>query len=189
MHIAGYVLAGGASSRMGTNKALLTLGERTLVEIAADAVRDAVGSVTIVGQPQTYGQLGLRVIADIRSNAGPLAGIETALTDTPTEWSLIVACDMPRLRPDALRRIVKEALDQTGASCVLPESASGFVEPLCAAYHKRLLPIISNALLIGKRKITDALPRDMVHHIRMSGDSLFQNVNTPEDWRSVALEH
>jgi molybdopterin-guanine dinucleotide biosynthesis protein A len=69
MQTAGYVLAGGASSRMGRNKAFLMLGDRTLLEIAAAAVREATGSVTIVGTPDLYQDLGFPTIADARANA------------------------------------------------------------------------------------------------------------------------
>jgi molybdopterin-guanine dinucleotide biosynthesis protein A len=182
MQTAGYVLAGGASSRMGRNKAFLTLDGRTLLEIAVTAVRDAAGSVTIIGSPEVYGHLGFPVIPDRRTNAGPLAGIETALTHATAGWCLILACDMPRITPSALSRILDETQARPDAGCILPESADGHLEPLCAAYHKRLLPVISEALDAGTRKVTDALPRSLVYYMRMTNDPIFQNINTPEEW-------
>jgi molybdopterin-guanine dinucleotide biosynthesis protein A len=182
MQTAGYVLAGGASSRMGRNKAFLTLGGRALIEIAAAAVREAAGSVTIVGPPEVYQELGIGIIPDGRANAGPLAGIETALKHAAAEWSLIVACDMPRLDAVTLRRIIDEARANPFAGCVLPESAAGRVEPLCAMYHKRSLPAIVDSLNSGIRKVADAIPSRLIHLIRMTDDPIFQNINTPEEW-------
>jgi len=190
MQTAGYVLAGGASSRMGRNKAFLMLDGLPLVEIAARTVREAAGSVTLIGPPEVYAPLGYRVIPDRRTGCGPLAGIETALTDTTADWNLLVACDMPRLVPGALRRILEVALDSDlpkSAACVLPESRDGRAEPLCAAYHRSMLPIIGKALDGGVRKVTQALPVDLIHYIRMTNEPIFQNINTPEDWRT-ALE-
>jgi molybdopterin-guanine dinucleotide biosynthesis protein A len=186
MAAAGYVLAGGASSRMGRNKAFLMVGGRTLLEIAAQAVLQASGSVTIIGPPEIYRNLPYPAIPDLRAGAipaiGPLAGIETALSHTTADWNLIVACDMPGVTAATLRLIVDTAVLHPDAGCVLPESSDGFVEPLCAAYHKRLLPGISVALDAGKRKVTSALPASAIHHMRMTGDPIFQNINTPEEW-------
>jgi molybdopterin-guanine dinucleotide biosynthesis protein A len=193
MQTAGFVLAGGASSRMGRNKALLATGGRTLLEIAAEAVREAAGSVTIIGPPDLYGHFGFPVIPDGRDHTGPLAGIETALRQASADWNLIVACDMPRLYPGALRHILDEAerLDAAAADigCVMPESAEGFPEPLCAAYHKRVSSLVSAALDRGTRKVVAALPSHLIHYIRMTNDPVFQNVNTPEEWRLVQERH
>src|SRR5579883_1837815 len=110
MATAGYVLAGGASSRMGRNKAFLISRDRTLLEIAAEAVLEAAGSVTIIGPPEIYRQFPYPVIPDLRTGAipalGPLAGIETALSHTVAAWNLVVACDMPAVNPRALARIL-----------------------------------------------------------------------------------
>jgi molybdopterin-guanine dinucleotide biosynthesis protein A len=182
MQTAGYVLAGGASSRMGRDKAFLMFGGRRLIDIAAAAVCEAAGSVTIVGPPGILEGSGWPVIPDRRPGAGPLAGIETALNHTTADWNLIVACDMPRLNSGTLRAILAEALANADAGCVMPESATGRVEPLCAAYHKRSLSAMTAALDAGRRKVTSALPGRSIHYIRMIDDPIFQNVNTPEEW-------
>jgi len=185
MRTAGFVLAGGASSRMGRNKALLKSGNRTMIEIVVSAVREAAGSVTVIGPPEIYSPLGFPVFPDLKAGAGPLAGIETALTRTEAAWNLIVACDMPRVTPLLLRRILDAAEANPGAGCILPESAQGCVEPLCAAYHKSMLPSISLALATGVRKVTAALPLESITYLSLTDDSAFQNINTPDDWREA----
>ena len=189
MTTAGYVLAGGASSRMGRNKAFLTVGGRTMIEIAAEAVREAAGNVTIVGTPEIYRHLPYPAIPDLRAGAipavGPLGGIETALANTSADWNLIVACDMPAITAVTLQLVLKAAAAHSGAACVIPESRDGFLEPLCAAYHKRLLGAVSAALDAGVRKVTLALPVETIHHLRMTSDPIFQNINTPEEWGAL----
>ena len=189
MQTAGFVLAGGASSRMGRNKAFLMQGGRTLIEIAADAVRQAAGSVTIIGSPEVFQEFALPVIPDRRPGCGPLAGIETALFHTTADWNLIVACDMPRLDPQVLGRILAEAQARPDVICVLPESAAGRVEPLCAVYRRTALSIISNSLNNGVRKVREALEGSPVYRLHMANDPVFQNVNTPEEWQQYHLNN
>src|ERR1700737_2946897 len=95
MRRSGFVLAGGASSRMGRDKALLAYRETTLVEYVARVVREAVGSVTLIGDPDRYRELGHKVYRDKVSGCGPLGGTHTALSVSATDWNLVVACDMP----------------------------------------------------------------------------------------------
>jgi molybdopterin-guanine dinucleotide biosynthesis protein A len=172
---------------MGQNKAFLTFEGRTLIEIAADAVAQTAGNVTIIGSPETYRHLGFRVEPDLRTGAGPLAGIETALSVSAVPWALVVACDMPRLTPAILRHILEEAWSRPDILAVLPETSPGRVEPLCAAYNRSALPIITQALDGGTRRVTSAFPPHRIHYVRTPEIDVFQNLNTPEEWR-IALE-
>src|SRR5579863_10550524 len=76
----GYVLAGGRSTRMGRDKALLPLGDSTLLDHVAHCVRQAAGNVTIIGPPDRYAGLGYPVAADLVNDSGPLGGVYTALS-------------------------------------------------------------------------------------------------------------
>src|SRR5579862_7372387 len=93
--IAGFVLVGGLSARMDSDKALLGVGGSTLVDQIASRVRAAAGNVTLIGPPENYASSGYNVIADRVTGCGPLGGVFTALSVTTAEWNLIVACDLP----------------------------------------------------------------------------------------------
>jgi molybdenum cofactor guanylyltransferase len=181
MNSAGFVLAGGRSSRMGRDKALLPYGGRTLVEHIATVVREAAGSVTLIGPPPRYEALGLPVIADMVHECGPLGGILTALTVSTAPWNLVVACDMPSLTAESLRTL----LAVTGVSdcdCVVPRSPSGRLEPLAAVYHRACLPVFRRAILEDRRKLTDLLAElRMISPLIPEGKWL-ENVNTPSEW-------
>jgi molybdopterin-guanine dinucleotide biosynthesis protein A len=178
----GWVLAGGASSRMGTDKALIEVDGQPLVVLTASRVAEVCGNVSIVGDPAQYAKFGLPVVPDRFPGEGPLAGIEAALGATETDWNLIVACDMPALEPAILERLFS-----AGAECALPEYPDGRVEPLCAVYHRRCHAGIVDAMKQGIRKVTDALAHLGVNHaityISVTSAESFANLNTPEELR------
>jgi len=178
---AGFVLVGGASSRMGRDKASLPLHGKTLVEHVASAVAEAAGSVTLVGAPERYQSLGFPILSDSRPGAGPLDGIHTALAASSADWNLIAACDMPVISAPFLKWLLAAA-ESSGTDCLIPSGPSGLPEPLCAEYHRRCRAAIEAALDRNVRKVMDGLAG-----LRMATPSVpesywFRNVNTPEEW-------
>jgi molybdopterin-guanine dinucleotide biosynthesis protein A len=168
---------------MGADKARADSGGRALALRVADKAALVCGTVSLVGDPAAYGDLGLPVIADRFPGQGPLAGIEAALAQTSSDPNLIIACDMPAINENLL-----EELFTTDADCAMPRHDDGKVEPLCAVYQRRCHPVIREALEAGIRKVTDALRllenhRLAIRYIRVSSPSSFANLNTPEDWR------
>jgi molybdopterin-guanine dinucleotide biosynthesis protein A len=188
--IEGFILAGGESSRMGRDKALLELDGSPLLVRTARLVESVAGPPTVVGSPESHRSLGLRVIGDDWPGAGPLGGIATALRASSAPWNLVVACDLPYLTRPWLDYLISRAL-ASAADAVLPMNARG-AEPLCAMYHKRCEPVIRAALERGTRKITDGLEGVQVAYIEGSEwkvfDSdglLFKNMNSPEDYEEA----
>ncbi len=188
IHRAGFVLAGGKSSRMGENKAFLRRSNTPLVQHIAQIVQEAAGCATVIGDPALYGGLGFPVVPDRILNAGPLAGLETALSISEAKWNLVVACDMPALQTSLLRQLLEEAeaLPEP-ADCLMPVH-----HPLCAVYHRRCLPMIRTALNGGIRRVFDMLAMLRVVLSQTGNQRELQNVNTPQDWeeflRSVGSE-
>ena len=128
---AGYVLAGGRSSRMGCDKALLPFRGGALVESVARAVRSAAGSAVLVGNPRLYEHLAFPAIPDLYPGTGPLGGILTALHHTSAESNLLAACDMPALSGEFLGVLI-DATANDDADALVPIGPSGRPEPLCA---------------------------------------------------------
>jgi molybdopterin-guanine dinucleotide biosynthesis protein A len=178
---AGYVLVGGRSSRMGRDKALLPFRGGVLVSAIADAVSEAAGTCTLVGDPERYSGLAYRVLPDLYPGEGPLGGIVTALRDSTADWNLIVACDMPALDGSFLARIRDEAI-RAGADVLLPAGPGGRPEPLCSVYHRRVLGHVEGAFARGVRKISEAVAGLRLTVFPIAEVARFQNVNTPEDW-------
>jgi len=181
---AGYVLAGGRSSRMGQDKALLPFRGQTLVHAVARAVEQSAGSAVLVGRA-AFGPY--RAIPDLYPGEGPLAGILTALADTAASWNLIVACDMPELTAPFLLGLL-EAAEASAADALVPAGPSGRLEPLCAVYHGRARAPLEAAFRAGVRKITAALEGVRAVRFPVAEILPLQNVNTPEDWSGYAAK-
>jgi molybdenum cofactor guanylyltransferase len=182
----GFVLAGGASSRMGRDKAFLPYQGTTLIDHIARAVREAAGNVAIVGEPERFSHLGCRVFPDKSPGLGPLGGLFTALSVTETDWNLVVACDMPGITPEALRILLKRA-GISRNECVAGALPGGSVEPLCAVYHRRCLPVVARAIKDKQLKMFDLLAELAVDAQPLAAVAL-ANANTPAEWAELQNE-
>ena len=189
--ITGYVMAGGASSRFGMDKALAELGGQTMLERMCNLLEDLTQSVSVVAPAGRYADFGKCIVADNWPGEGPLGGIITALMDAHSRkhshtWCLIVGCDMPFLTQDWLRYLAERAFTSS-AGVVAPRSALG-LEPLCACWHTRVTGKLQDALENGVRKVTEAMKRidmgvvDEADWKRFdSAGRLFWNMNTQAD--------
>jgi molybdopterin-guanine dinucleotide biosynthesis protein A len=183
--ITGFVLAGGKSTRMGRDKAGLSLDGRTLLETALEAARAVAQEVLILGSPELYGAYA-PAIADVFPGCGPLGGIHAALQQTRTEFNLMIAVDTPFLSAGLLRYLVERAL-ASGAVVTAPE-INAYPQPLCAVYSRAFLPIAERALQAGAFKIVPLFPQQGTLLIREAElkqvaftAEMFENLNTPED--------
>jgi molybdopterin-guanine dinucleotide biosynthesis protein A len=183
--VLGVVLAGGASRRMGQDKAALELAGRPLLAWVVAALRDAFASVVVVGPPERAALVpGVAVVADAYPGQGPLGGIATALRHAGGGRIFVAACDMPFLRPELARHLAMLAPD---AAAVVPRSERG-IEPLCACYGNACLPLAESLLTNGHRAVQDLLARVAVREVEPEAWSAFDaegrslvNVNTPEE--------
>jgi molybdenum cofactor guanylyltransferase len=180
MQASGFVLAGGGSTRMGRNKALLPFRGITLVEHVAGIVRQAAGSVTLIGDPVQLGRLGLPVVPDKLPGSGPASGIYTALTISSTDWNLIAGCDMPAITCDILLGLLRRAA-LTTADCVAAAGPDGQPEPLCAVYHRRCLAAFAGAIRDSRLKMKELLTEIGTENMPVD-PSAVANVNTPAEW-------
>jgi molybdopterin-guanine dinucleotide biosynthesis protein A len=188
--IEGFVLAGGRSSRMGREKALLEIGGVPLIFRTARLVESVTGSATVIGESAGIRALGLRCVADEWPGAGPLGGIATALRVSAAAWSLVVACDMPYLTRAWLEYLAGRAME-SDADAVIPMNVDG-AEPLCAVYRKSANATMRAAVSEGNLKVRSFLETLRGEVIepeewkRFDSDGyLFKNMNTPEDYEEA----
>jgi molybdopterin-guanine dinucleotide biosynthesis protein A len=182
---AGFILAGGKSSRMGTDKAFVDFGGQTLLERALAVMGAACERVTIVGDPAKFEKYG-PVVADMFPGCGPLAGIHTALTHSLAELNLMLAVDMPFVSRELLAFLWATA--ESGDAIITVPSVGKGLQPLCAVYRRDFAPVAEEALRAEKYKIDAAFSKISIRAIdkdelRTAGfsEQSFFNVNSPQD--------
>jgi molybdopterin-guanine dinucleotide biosynthesis protein A len=187
--VGGIILAGGQSRRMGTNKALLrpqTDGP-TLLERALAALREVTPQVLLVtNQPEEYSWLDIPMVGDNYRVGASLAGLEAGLNASHYEYNLVVACDMPYIRPELLRYLVAYRREY---DALVPVSTEGQAETLCAIYNRRCLPVIRRQLEQGIFKMAGWFSEVKAVYIPARelenydpALSSFINLNTPEEF-------
>jgi len=189
--INGFVLAGGKSSRMGQDKALMRLGGKLLVLRATEILSPFVREVTLLAPPARYRDLGVPVVADKWPDDGPLAAVCTGLLSSSAEWNIFLACDLPLISQQFIQLLVRR-VRATRSEAVVPRTEGGW-QPLAAAYHVCCRTAFAQAVVEGRRSIFrlfDEIRVDEIRHDEMEGAGLseveFVNVNTPEDWSRIA---
>ena len=185
------VLAGGKSSRLGADKALLLLDGQPLIARTVQQLSTLSDDLIVVtNTPKRFEPLGLaaRLVTDERPDEGSLMGIYSGLKAARHRHALVVACDMPFLNPPLLRYMLSMT---PGYDVVIPRLA-GMLEPLHAVYGRTCLPWIVSLLNEGRRKIVAFLPYVKVRYVEEHEidrfDPLhlsFVNINTPQDWEQV----
>ena len=184
-----FVLAGGRSSRMGTDKALLPLGEGNLLQLALAKAREVSPRTVIVGSRERYAQYG-DVIEDILPGCGPLSGIHAALTAAQSELNLILSVDMPLMSAGFLRWLLQGAA--AGDELAIVPEAQGRTQPLCSVFRRAAVAEIEKALRAGEYKVDrlfSILPTRFISQAEWQAaefsPDIFRNVNTPEEYDAL----
>ncbi len=186
--VTGYILAGGKSSRMGTDKGLMVFKGKPIIQRIIEQLQPAVEKIVIVSDNPAYTAFGLEVIADKIKDIGPAGGIYTALTHTSSPANFIVSCDMPFVTTAAIQFIINYA---TQAQIILPVH-DGKEEPMVAVYARSCLPrwqeLIRQGILSLYKLVThfDLFKIDTSDNV-LFGDSFFVNINTPEDFEKASI--
>jgi len=185
MDFEAFILAGGASSRMGTDKSQLLLEGKTFTERIADTLLQVSSIVTVVGRELDHPLL--KSTADIYPQWGALGGVHAALAAARTEWCLVVACDLPFVTADLFTRM---AALRENHEAVAPIQRDGRPQPLCSFY--RIDPCLNRATELieaGERRPVDLLTSVKSRWLAFAeledldrAKQFFVNINTPEDY-------
>ena len=193
--VTGVILAGGRSRRMGQNKALMRLGDESLIAHVIRQMESVTDELLLItNEPNPYTVLGLPMYADILPDMGALGGIYTGLTYAANSAVICVGCDMPLLQPNLLSHLTTLLGDYDAVvPCVeAVDRPTPVFQTLSAVYSKRCLPVIDEMLAAGELRVHalyDRIDARIVephewHAFDPQGLSFF-NINTPEDFEKA----
>lgn len=194
--IEGFILAGGASSRMGNDKAFLRLGGKTFIERAAAALQSISQRQYVIGDVLPD-DLFLPVLPDFyqigeTEKRASIIGLHSALTYSKTNWTAVLACDLPFVTNELIKRLAAlgEVNNPNNSAAIAPLQPDGRIQPLCAFYKREIcLPIIEKMLAAGNFRLQEIFTQVNSRLINFSeiadlqnAENFFFNVNTPEDF-------
>lgn len=186
MEASAAILAGGKSSRMGTNKAFVQVRSCRIIDHAIGELKEISNDIMIVTNTvEDYADLGIRVVTDLLPGHGPLSGIHSALINAIHDRVLVVACDMPFIESALAKYLINLAEHH---DAVVP-TVEGYHEPLFAVYTKACLPHIESCINRGgKGRVIDFFSSVKVKYVNekqigqvANVERVFYNVNTPKE--------
>ena len=183
-NITGIVLAGGKSSRMGSDKGLLTINDKTFVEHVIVAMKPLVDKIIIVSNNKDYDQFGYRRVEDSIKDSGPLAGLYSGLKHSETEFNLVLSCDIPMIKTELLKKLVDADLENHE---VVQIESNTKTMPLIAMYKKQCMHKCLELLQQGERRLRVAVNELKTKTIIIDAefDQFVKNVNTKEDLKTI----
>ena len=181
-NINGYILAGGKSSRMGTDKGLMLFRGKEIIKYSMEQLQPMVNKVVIVSNNMEYGKFGVEVIPDLIKDIGPAGGIYSALDHSDVNLNFIVSCDMPFITKDAINFLIQNS----GTSQITVPFYQGHLEPLFGVYAKTCLVQWLTLINQGCIKIKDLASNFDLRTINIDDNELFHpsfftNMNTKDD--------
>ncbi len=191
--ITGIILCGGKSSRMKQDKAFLKLGERFVIEIIADRMKNVFSEVLLsTNKSEEYSLLNLPIVKDIYPQKGPLGGIHASLSNSSTEKIFLISCDMPLMNIDMIKFIAAYKSDK---KIILPKS-NGRTHQLCGVYSNSLIRDIEEIISTSEEdkhhkgsvyELIEKVTAEIVdvESLPFYEENIFLNMNSTEDYEII----
>jgi len=183
----GIILCGGRSRRMGQNKALLKLGQLTIIEQVANTLSKICSEIIISTNSEELNFLPFKIVKDKLTDIGPIAGFHSTLMETSNEHNLIVSCDTPFITTEILEYLYSL---RKNYDAVLPVTGDQ-IQPMTGYFRKSLFQKIEEEIKTGNRKPinifenSNLLLVDVNNQLEVYKDNLFFNINSPEDYEQA----
>lgn len=182
MQITGVILSGGQSTRMGTDKALIQINGKTLLENAIEICKSICNDIIISSNYQDHEKFGYKVVPDEIENCGPMGGIFSSLKESNTHWNFVISVDAAYVEPDFVKFIISEI---GSFDAIVPAHNEG-KEPLISLYNKNGLPKMLYHLESGNFKMHNLLSTLSTKFVNSQNwvekfPKIFFNLNRPSD--------
>ena len=186
-NITGIILAGGKSSRMGSDKGLLKLDNSTFIERIATVLKPFVNDIIIVSDYKAHDAFGLKRIKDLYKDAGPLSGILSGLKQSKTENNIVLSCDIPFISEELITKLIAHSDEDALINQI---ECEGKTMPLIATYKKQCCLAIQKALDNDERRVRVLVKSLNPNTISVDSNYklMVENINTPEQYKTLKHE-
>lgn len=184
-NISAYILCGGKSSRMQTEKGLVGYLDKPFIQWVIEAVKPITKNIFLVTDNQDYIEFGFPLVPDIYKDKGPIGGIYSALNHSENEYNLMLSCDIPNISTSVINKYLINNLSNEKDVSFLSDDENNF--PLIAVYNKRLAPKFLEAIKLNKLKLIGLLSELKCQNIRVKSDDFesLRNINTKEELQII----
>ncbi len=176
------IFAGGRSSRMGQDKALLPFGGYdTLSEYQYEHLKKYFGHVYISAKGDKF-PFEAGIIEDMYNDSSPMVALASSLESVGANEIFILSVDMPLVDKKLISKLYEKYEADENIEIVISASSNG-LEPLCGIYSKKVMDRTKSLIAQGKHRMTDLLDICSTDTIKCDRDEVFANLNTPDDYR------
>ncbi len=185
MKIGCAIFAGGKSSRMGTDKALLQLEGKNFIKRLCDELDCFEERMIARGNQSDIEDISWIIIPDIYSERGPIGGLHAVLSICESDAMFCVSCDMPLLQISLVNYLCGFMEEEVDA--VIAVTEDGRKQPLCGIYRKSVLSVLEEQILAGDNRMMAALNKMRVKYVTigLQDSQQLKNINTPEDFLAI----
>ena len=175
------ILAGGKSSRMGHDKALLPIDNENFIKRLSEKFSFFEEKIIARGNRDDIADITWPVVPDIYPDHGPIGGLHAALKNCRSEALFSVACDTPLIHVDVFWKLQEKMRDDVDADILVTED--GKYHPLCGIYKKQIADVMEEQILNDNNRIRHVLNKICVEYVELNSFEYgIYNINTPEDY-------
>lgn len=182
MHTSAIILAGGQSTRMGQDKALLEINGESSIKRLYNLLSPFFDEIIVsVGSERDIPFTEMKVVRDVEDGHGPLMGIYSSIAASQSQVNFVIACDIPEVNMTLLFELLANSEEYDIA---VPSFSEGQCEPLFAVYKKNVAHAAKKILDLHKRRIIEIFPECKTQIIPTPNKSWYINLNTPGDYQN-----
>ncbi len=203
MNIGCVILAGGKSSRMGTDKALLEYDGKQFIEQITEELSQFEERIIARGTNSGFSaelEEKWNVIPDIYPDHGPIGGLHAALSSCESDALFVITCDMPLFNRELAERLCAEMQSGEGLETdtdgkhvdaydvIISVGNNGKVHPLCGVYRKSVLSVLEEQILSDRNRVMEALQDLRVKYVTIDSpdqEKQLANINTPQEYEAL----
>ena len=178
MMVTGIILAGGKSSRMGSDKAFLHWNGKPFIQHVIDAAQPVCRSLILSGDQPELREYGFSVTEDLRKSEGPVTALASCFRQVKTDAALVLSCDVPTIRTDDIKRLLAHHVPENDATLYTFQNRQ---MPLVAVYNKSSFSVFEDAFQHHRQKLFNVLDRLKIMEVDFKGSRGLYNINTKKD--------